>query len=74
MTIPFSLPFGRRLVLSLDIVPSAPGAPLRARRGPKVPAALEATDAELARINARSSVAEDRRRWEAQAVFLGFRP
>lgn len=72
MTIPFSLPFGRRLVLSLDIVPTAP--PPGARRVLDIPAALDATDGELARLNARSAAAEDRRRWEAQAVFLGFRP
>jgi hypothetical protein len=71
MTIPFSIPFGhRRLVLSLDLLPAAPD---RVRRKVDVPAAYDATDAELARINARVAAAQDRVRWEAQAVYYGLR-
>ena len=76
MTIPFTLPFGRRrLVLSLDLlpVPSVPAVPARAGRVVDPPAAYDATDAELARLNARAAMAEDRRRWEAQSVYYGLR-
>lgn len=80
MTIPFTLPFGRRrLVLSLDLLPASAAMPhgrtvWTGRRAPDVPGAFDATDAELARLNGRASAAQDRLRWEAQAVFCGLRP
>ena len=74
MTIPFTVPFGRRrLVMSFDILPVAPTAPVRSDRSPDVPAAFDATDAELARLNARAAAAEERNRWETQAVLYGLR-
>jgi hypothetical protein len=77
MTIPFAVPFGRRrLVLSLDLVPASAvksASPARARQNPDLPAALDASDAELARINGRAAAAADRLRWEAQSVFVGLR-
>ena len=74
MTIPFTVPFGRRrLVMSFDLLPAAAAPPARARRAPDVPAAIEATDAELARLNARSVAARERTRWETQAVLIGLR-
>jgi hypothetical protein len=77
MTIPFALPFGRRrLVFSVDLLPAPaakPAAPARSRRIPDPPGALDATDAELARINGRAAAAADRIRWEAQSVYHGLR-
>lgn len=74
MTIPFTVPFGRRrLVMSFDIQPVVPATRVRPRRSPNVPAAFDATDAELARLNARAAAAEERNRWETQAVLHGLR-
>ena len=75
MTIPFAVPFERRrLVVSFSILPVVPAPQARARRAPDVPAAIDATDAELTRLNARSAAAQERNRWEIQAVLYGLRP
>ena len=77
MTIPFPLPFGRRrLVMSFAILPAIPAPQVHQRpdRAPEVPAAFEATDAELARLNARAAAAEERTRWETQAILHGLQP
>ena len=78
MTIPFAIPFGRRrLVLSLDLMPitkTPRTGSVRPRQIPDLPAAIAASDAELARLNSRAAAAEDRLRWETQAVFYGLRP
>jgi hypothetical protein len=58
------IPVGRRrLVLSLVTPPR--------REGPDVPAALEATDAELARLAGPELGDVSRARWEAMALMYG---
>lgn len=72
MTIPFALPFGRRRVLlSIEWLPAAPNH--EARPVFDDPAAYEATDRELARLNGRATAAEERLRWEIQMLLYGFR-
>jgi hypothetical protein len=69
MTIPMSIPFGgRRLVFSMNLF-VAPAKPT----GPAYPEAVDATDADLARLNRRAEADADRRRWQAQAIFHGVR-
>lgn len=69
MTIPMSIPFGgRRLVFSMNLF-FAPAKP--AQSG--YPEAVDASDADLAKINRRAAVDADRRRWQAQAIFHGVR-
>jgi hypothetical protein len=64
-----TIAFGRRrLILSLVTAPER-------SKTINVPAAQNATDQELARLNSMISAAEDRRRWEATAILYGgFRP
>jgi hypothetical protein len=61
MTIAFG---GRRLFLSL--ISGSGGA-----KSVNLPATVDATDAELARLNSTINAAENRRRWEASAVLYG---
>lgn len=73
MTIPLSIPFGgRRLVFSLDlfVAPAQTSKPL-ATAPTRFPAAVDATDRDLARLNRRAEAEADRRRWQAQAIFHG---
>jgi hypothetical protein len=68
MTIALGLPFGsRRLVLSLCLAPAL-GTHPRPRPVVDDPVAYGATDAELARLNARSTAVVERLHWEARAV------
>jgi hypothetical protein len=67
MTIPMSIPFaGRRLVFSMNLF----FAPAKAA-GAEYPEAVDASDADLAKLNQRAAVDADRRRWQAQAIFHG---
>lgn len=69
MTIPLNIPFGgRQLVFSMNLF-LAPAKPARSA----YPEAVDATDAELARLNRRAAADVDRRRWQAQAIFHGVR-
>ena len=69
MTIPMSIPFGgRRLVFSMNLF-VAPAKPAQA----EFPEAIDATDADLAKLNRRAEADADRRRWQAQAIFHGIR-
>jgi hypothetical protein len=69
MTIPMSIPFaGRRLVFSMNLFV----APAKSA-SPSYPEAVDATDADLARLNRRAEADADRRRWQAQAIFHGVR-
>jgi hypothetical protein len=54
----------RRLILSLIVAPPR-AKPIR------LPMAENASDQELAHLNHVFSVAEDRRRWEANAILYG---
>jgi hypothetical protein len=59
-----TIPVGRhRLVLSLVTAPR--------REALDVPAALDATDAELARLAGRQPVDVERAQWEAMALLYG---
>jgi hypothetical protein len=72
MTVPVSVPFARRrLVLSMNLVRVAPERQ-RPRRVVDIPAAYEAADSELARLNQRTA-AKDRARWEVMAILHGLR-
>ena len=63
-----TIPFGRRrLVFTLAVVPSPPVP----RRQLDVPAAFDASDAELARLAAPHEEAVDRLRWDAMATLYG---
>jgi hypothetical protein len=69
MTIPMTIPFGgRRLVFSMNlfVAPTKPS-------GVPYPEAIDASDADLARLNHRAAAEADRRRWQAQAIFHGVR-
>ncbi len=66
MTIPF---VRRRLVVSLESVPSEP----TARRALRFPALEGASDSELARLPGGPDSALDRTRWETMLVLHGFR-
>lgn len=69
MTIPMNIPFGdRRLVFSMNIFL----APAKAARS-AYPEAIDATDADLARLNRRAKADAERRKWQAQAILHGFR-
>ena len=69
MTIPMSIPFGgRRLVFSMNLFV----APAKSTSA-EFPEAVDATDADLARLNRRAEAEADRRRWQAQAIFHGVR-
>ncbi len=69
MTIPMSIPFGgRRLVFSMNLFV----APAKSKRA-DYPEAVDASDAELAKLNRRAAADADRRRWHAQAIFHGVR-
>ena len=69
MTIPMSIPFGgRRLVFSMNLFV----APAKSARS-EYPQAIDATDADLAKLNRRMDADADRRRWQAQAIFHGVR-
>jgi hypothetical protein len=54
----------RRLILSLIVAPPQ-------EKRISLPMAENASDQELARLNNVFSVAEDRRRWEANALLYG---
>jgi hypothetical protein len=72
MTIPFTIPFGRRrFLLSIEWLPAGPDD--SARTAVDDPAAYGATDAELARLNSRAAVAEERLHAEALASLYGLR-
>ena len=69
MTIPMSIPFGgRRLVFSMNLFV----APAKSTQV-DYPEAVDASDAELAKLNRRAGADADRRRWQAQAIFHGVR-
>jgi hypothetical protein len=58
----------RRLILALVTTPPQP-------KRATFPMAENATDAELARLNQYSAIADDRRRWEVAAILYGgYRP
>ncbi|HEY7034530.1 MAG TPA: hypothetical protein VH482_24550 [Thermomicrobiales bacterium] len=60
-----TIAFGRRrLILSLVVVPSH-------AKSFEVPLAENATDRELARLNGAMRAAEDRVRWEVNAILYG---
>jgi len=81
MTIPMTIPFGRRrLVFSLSLSIARPPvtrsqAAAAAKRGEasQFAAAFDATDIELAKLNGLAAAEADRPRWQAQAIFHGFR-
>ncbi len=66
MTIPF---VRRRLVFSIENVPSAPAV----HRALRFPALEGASDSELARLHGGPDSALDRTRWETMLVLHGFR-
>jgi hypothetical protein len=60
-----TIAFGRRrLILSLIVAPACP-------KTFDIPAAQDATDKELARINSQSIAAQNRLQWESNAILLG---
>lgn len=60
-----TIPFGRhRLILALVAAP---------REATDIPAAVEATDAELARLNRHDPLLHTRQAWETEAMLLGLR-
>ena len=63
-----TIPFGRRrLVLTVVAAPRHPHGPV----APELPAAVGATDAELARLVAHDAADIDRARWQAMTMMYG---
>lgn len=77
MTIPMSIPLGRRrLVVSMSLLAAqqtSSKSKLAGQRPDQFPEAIDATDHELAKLNQRAAAEADRRRWQAQAIFHGVR-
>lgn len=64
------IPFGRRRLLQIAVIPSQ-----ATSKSLHVPAAADATDAELARLAGRRAALVDRARWEGEiALYGGVRP